>query len=222
MTEIHVSIQNQEAGNGSIESPYSSIQAAYDAVVNLKSCGLLTLPVTIYVHEGVYHIQKALSFRENLPVTIRPFENDQVIIDGGIEITGWEQVTLNKKKVFRAELPEAADVEEINQFYVNGELRQLASVPKAPDFFRVTDTHAWCLWIKNGLDNIFHYNDNDFNPSWYDPQNIWVIMPHLWAEERAKIESVDTESKTIYLQTDMGFQPINDRSEYRFYNVKIL
>ena len=72
MTEIHVSIQNQEAGNGSIESPYSSIQAAYDAVVNLKSCGLLTLPVTIYVHEGVYHIQKALSFRENLPVTIRP------------------------------------------------------------------------------------------------------------------------------------------------------
>ena len=220
MTEIHVSIQNQEAGNGTIESPYSSIQSAYDAVVNLKACGLLTLPVTIYVHEGVYHVQKALSFKENLPVTIRPYQNDQVIIDGGVEITGWKQVTLNKKKVFRAVLPENINPEEINQFYVNGELRQLASVPKAPDFFRVTDEPGSSWYPAEGKENVFHYDGNDFDSSWYDIENILVIMPHLWAEERGKIQSVDTETKTINLCTDMIHSPQNNRSEYRFYNVR--
>ena len=204
MTEFHVSTQGAEWGNGSPENPFNSIQAAYDALAKEKEKGLLSLPATIYVHEGVYYLQKALHFNQNLPVRIRPYEKDNVTIDGGICITDWKQVTLNKKKVFRAALPENINPEEINQFYVNGELRQLASVPKAPDFFRVTDDSEFRFAPIDGKENIFHYDGNNFNPSWYDLQNIWVIMPHLWAEERGKIESADPETKEIRLCSDMS------------------
>lgn len=212
MTELNVSL--------SPDAPYSSIQAAYDAAVAQKTNGTLTCPVTIFVHGGTYHLTKPLQFKEDLPVTIKSFNEEEVIIDGGVEITGWKQVSLNGKRVFRAELPKELDPAEINQLYVNGTLRIPASIPKAPEFFRVTDDMPFTFYPTPENEARFHYDGNDFDPAWYDPQNILVIIPHLWAEERGRIESFDTETKTIYLQSSFCHQPLKSRSEYRFYNVR--
>ena len=211
MTELHVALT---------DAPYSTIQAAYDALVAQKTNGTLTMPAVINVHGGVYRIAKPLLFQEDLPVVIKAFDDEEVIIDGGLEITGWKQTVLNGKKVFRADLPKGLDPVEINQLYVNGVLRSPSCVPKAPDFFRVTDDFPCGFHPTPETDALFHYDGNDFDPSWYDPQNILMIMPHLWAEERARIESFDTETKTIVLQSSFCHQPLKSRSEYRFYNVR--
>lgn len=108
MTELHVALT---------DAPYSTIQDAYDALVAQKTNGSLTMPAVINVHGGVYRIAKPLLFQEDLPVVIKAFDDEEVIIDGGLEITGWKQTVLNGKKVFRADLPKGLDP-------VSGEIRR--------------------------------------------------------------------------------------------------
>lgn len=208
MTELHVSL--------SADAAFTSIQAAYDALVAQKANGTLTFPAVIWVHGGVYRINKALQFQEDLPVTIKAYHNEEVVIDGGVNVSDWKQTVLNGKRVFRADLP----TEEITQLYVNGTLRYPASIPKAPDYFEATDELPFTFYPtpENGVR--FHYDGNDFDPAWYDPQNILIVAPHLWVEDRAKIEAVDTETKTITLQSAFCYQALKGRTIYRFYNVR--
>lgn len=208
MTQLHVSLAP--------DASCSSIQEAYNTLVTMKTNGTLSLPATIYVHKGTYPITKRLLFQEELPVTIQAYKNEEVIIDGGTEITNWKQTTLNGKKVFRAELPDTLDPEDITQLYVNTSLRYPACFPKAPNSFCTAEE----VLSEQDKFSSFLCHKEDFDPHWYDPQNIWVIMPHMWAEERARIRSFDPDKMMLHFQTSFCHIPRKTTSEYRFYNVR--
>jgi hypothetical protein len=64
-------------GSGTLESPYGSIQTA----VNAAAAG-----DTIYLRAGTYapsaNIQVAKNGTRTAPISVRPYQNEKVVIDG--------------------------------------------------------------------------------------------------------------------------------------------
>jgi hypothetical protein len=64
-------------GSGTLESPYGSIQAAVDAAAAGD---------TIFLRGGTYapstNIQVGKSGTRTAPISVRPYQNEKVIIDG--------------------------------------------------------------------------------------------------------------------------------------------
>ena len=162
---------------------YPDIQKAYNRMKNLFACGDLELPAKIIVHEGTYRLTQPLHFSEEFPVTIEAAEGEKPVLSGAMEVTGWKKCKINGVSALRTVLP--PEIKDLPFFYVDGKPAQPARYPKT-DFLRVTDERTGFSTGAYDYDN-FHYEEGDFNPAWYDPQNIRITMTHLWIGEYFKI-----------------------------------
>lgn len=82
-----------ENGDGSMEAPFASFEAAQSKIRELKKNGEYPSGgITVYVREGNYSFKDGLTFtaedsgEENAPVTWRPYINESVKLLGGSEI----------------------------------------------------------------------------------------------------------------------------------------
>ena len=74
---LEIFVSPDGTGSGTLEAPYGDIQSAVDAAAAGD---------TIYLREGTYapssNIQISTSGERTAPITIRPYEDEKVIIDG--------------------------------------------------------------------------------------------------------------------------------------------
>ena len=195
---------------------YPDIQKAYNRMKNLFACGDLELPAKIVVHEGTYRLTQPLHFSEEFPVTIEAAEGEKPVLSGAMEVTGWTKCKINGVSALRTVLP--PEIKDLPFFYVDGKLAQPARYPKT-DFLRVTDERTGFSTGAYDYDN-FHYEEGDFNPEWYDPQNIRITMTHLWIGEYFKIESFDAEERKIVTDSCIRYVAQKANTEYYFSNVR--
>jgi parallel beta-helix repeat protein len=90
------------------DGPFASLPRAQAAVRDLKARGL-TRPVEVVLQAGTYALTEPLVFRpedsgtEACPITYRAADGAEVVISGGVGITGWRE----RGGVWTAPLPEA-------------------------------------------------------------------------------------------------------------------
>ena len=217
--EFHVYQKAPAAGKISPDRVFTDIQAAYDAMVLLHEKGELTQPAKILVHKGTYRLTKPLHFQAAVPISIEAWKSDNVTVSGGMLLTGWTRCKVNGRTVFRAKLPE--NVTELPFFYVNGKAAEPARWPKK-GWLRVTDENLDGDYKPTNRRNFdfFHVGKGDFDPKWYDPQNILIRMIHLWHEENLKFWSYDAETRRITTASGMIVAPQEKNTEYYYANVK--
>lgn len=114
---IYVSSDGDDSGDGTINSPFKTIERAKDAVreINENMKG----DIIVSLRGGTYYLDETLEFSEEdsgsngFYVTYRAYENEEVRISGGNKISGWEKYG----KMWRAKYDGS---EYVRQLYVNG------------------------------------------------------------------------------------------------------
>ena len=82
---FYVSIKGNDQNPGSKEKPFASLDKAKEAV---KKCTKLSMPITVYLREGIYYLSKSFKLEkedgglENAPVIYSAYENETVTIRG--------------------------------------------------------------------------------------------------------------------------------------------
>lgn len=97
---LHVSSQGNDAGNGSAEQPFASLQRARNEIRTRRHSGSLPAgTVEVLVHGGAYHVSRTFSVSEtdsgteSAPVVFRAAPGEQPIFCGGTQLTGWRRLS---------------------------------------------------------------------------------------------------------------------------------
>lgn len=214
-TAIHVSLDGNDGNPGTEAEPLASIQTAYNRLSVLENSHRSG---NIYIHGGVYVLRKPLHFTRNIRVTLQPFGDETVILQGGVPLSGWGTAELNGHPVLRMDLSSLPA--DFNQVYVNGRLCRAASLPKQGGF-KVANHNTRLFPRRNSREGICFRTASDcFNPGWHDPRNIGILMTHYWVDEHLKFASYDAAKREITVQTPFCMLPDADKTEFRFTNVR--
>ena len=123
-SKFYVSPTGSDASSGTQIKPFASIEKAIVAV--RKTPG----PVMIYLLQGTYYLKKPVVFtsdesrKENEPLVITNFNNQEVIISGGAALhLKWEKY---KNGIWKANVKPDLVFDEL---FVNGQLQRMARYP---------------------------------------------------------------------------------------------
>ncbi len=123
-TKFYVSPKGNDANRGTHIKPFASVGKAIAAV--RKTSG----PVVIYLLKGTYYLKKPVIFtsedsrKENEPLSITGFKNQEVIISGGVALNlKWEKY---KNGTWKAIVKPDLIFDEL---FVNGQLQRMARYP---------------------------------------------------------------------------------------------
>jgi len=122
----YVSPTGNDEDPGSQVHPFATIDRAREVARENKN-----KPVTIYVREGVYHLDKPVVFTtddsriQNKSLTLQAYAGEKVIISGARQLSGlqWE---IYQNGILRTPVNEEV---VFDQLFVNGELRLMARYP---------------------------------------------------------------------------------------------
>ena len=93
--EFYVSPDGSNDYPGTSSQPFATLQRARDAIRVLKAGGELKEPVTVFVRQGNYPLEKTLTLgqqdsgTEAAPIVYRACENEKPVLVGGREIKGF-------------------------------------------------------------------------------------------------------------------------------------
>ncbi len=122
----YVSPTGNDENSGSMEQPFATLEKAKETARKEKS-----KPVIIYLREGVYSLDAPVVFtaddsrKQNAPLTLQPYEDENVVISGARQLSGlqWE---VYKDNIVRIPVSEELI---FDQLFVNGELCHMARYP---------------------------------------------------------------------------------------------
>lgn len=212
--EVYVSIEADDEGDGSIESPYNTIEKAQAHVRRLLREGQ-TGDITVCIREGTYYLNRTLRFDNsdshsgNYTVTYKSFEDELVIIDGGKRITGWKPY---KNGIYTAEIPKGMNPHTL---YEDGNRVTIARYPNE-EYNRV-------IMAETAPKRNFIFKEGDI-PVVSKPTElmlyIWPGGPgghYNWSMARPKVTSLDYEKRHVALDRDLIYE-LGTGSRYFAYN----
>ena len=91
-TTFHVSTDGSDAGPGTIDQPFASLERARDAIRSMNEKLQSGRPVTVWIHGGTYRLHQSFrlgnedSGSEQAPIVYRAFGNDEVHLVGGMTL----------------------------------------------------------------------------------------------------------------------------------------
>lgn len=178
---FYVSPEGTDTNPGTIEAPFLSISRAQEEVqkFNRKARG----DIQVFLREGTYRLNEPLVFNQldggskDHKVIYSGFENEQVIVSGGTEITDWE---IKEDGIWVARFTG----DYFRQLYVNGERRTRARHPNTGEYFRVKGfvfKHDELLLDRSEIKN------------WPGFEGIEMILQMHWAECLLRLKSLSTQ-----------------------------
>ena len=204
---FYVSTEGDDANDGSLDKPFRTIQKAVDVMQPGDTC---------YVRGGVYHeeVKPAKSGTEGSPITITNYEDEEVVVSGCKQITGWTKDE-NKEGVWKASMPWTLGEDGCeNQVFIDGNIAWEARYPNIQEGDTMTNfTRAT---TKSGTGFVAGTNkeksqlvDSDLkvftDPHAFDGATIWDVPGAAWTALTSKVETYDPETGTLtYTSTLRG------------------
>lgn len=210
---IYVSLQGDDEWSGTYpqpnethtEGPFRTIERAMEEVRKIKKDGL-NGSITVFLREGNYFLDNFLYFTPqdggdaNHAVRYVAYEGENVVISGGQEIDGWEEVVVNGMTMWVTKLPEVENGKwYFEQLFVNGERRPRPRLPKEGFYWikglpSVTPSTPWDQGQKQ-----FEFYPGDIDANWANLNDVKITAFHFWQSPQFYISSVDTEKNIVHL-----------------------
>lgn len=193
-----VSTTGNDAGPGTKEQPFLTLQRARDAVRALPSNAFKDQDVHVYIEEGTYRLQEPLvlggidSGREGHDVVYSAAPANDPVISGAVQVTDW---TLHDAVlgIYRASVGGYSS----RELYVNGRRAVRARTTSYPPGFLPSFTNG-------GIE----YSTTSLNPiAWRDPalwtnaQNIEAVIVTQWKMMRVPLNAITSLTPTSGLIT---------------------
>ncbi len=156
-------------------------------------------PMTVFLRGGRYEISEPIEFglADSFPVTYRAYPGETPVIDGGTRIEGWRKSKIGETLVWVAEVDaDTLAKSDARQLFVNGRRARRPVLPKEGEF-EIEDTlqGGYNRWGDPGT-NRFRCREGDMQ-QWRNLQDIDIIVPHFWVDERMPIESFDPDTRVV-------------------------
>ncbi len=144
---IYVAQNGNDAGSGSIDSPFATAARAMEEVRKLNKD--MDSDITVYFREGTYRPEDTLRFTEEdggtngYYVNYASYPGETAVISGGIPVTGWNK----QDKLWYADIE---GVDRVGQLYVNDRRAQRARSTEVIDikeFFKLNESN----WRYDGI-----------------------------------------------------------------------
>ncbi|NOK58325.1 MAG: hypothetical protein GFH27_549279n131 [Chloroflexi bacterium AL-W] len=181
----YVAPDGNDSNPGTLEQPFATVAKARDVVRQTK--GTMTGDITIYLRGGTYTLDEALTFDERdsgsggFNVIYTAYQEEQPVISGGQQVTGWAQVSgqLYWKAPFESE--------NFRQLYVNGERRQRA---------RTEEPLIGTAWTYNseGEPNGITFDPSEVPETFVDPANMQYFSAIEWRSFLLPVEGVTSSN----------------------------
>jgi hypothetical protein len=182
MMELYVSPDGDDLNWGNDTHPFKTIERAQEEVQ--INCTDMDGDIIVWIHEGTYRITETLFFNQSdsssngFNIIYRNHNNEEVIISGGVPVTGW---VLGANGIWQA----STSVEDFRQLYVNGS--------------RVTRARGEPTMIISSDGDGHRLSDTSI-ASWGNPQHIEIVYNDIWTLPRIHIQSFSADKKRIYMQ----------------------
>lgn len=206
--EFYVAVDGDDTNPGTRERPFATLHRARDAVRKLKQDNGLTMPVTVLVQGGKYFLDSPLvltdedSGSREFPVIYTSHPGEEVVISGGVKLTGWQR---HKDSILKAKLPPGSwSVSKSRQLTYNGELQIRARLPNFDA--EVNPIIGAYLNIEDaaepGSDTSFEYDEGALPRTWKKPHlaEALVTVAGGWSTNVVPVASVDSEACIVQLQ----------------------
>lgn len=247
-TNFYVSINGNDNNTGSKENPVQSLNKAKE-LVRLQLSENPGKSVIVNIKEGFYNIDAPLVFtseysgNENTQVVFKAVEGEKPVLTGGHDLKNWQLLSDTEKlallpslvrgKIYVADLKAAGihdygDPIEIGnrpELFCNGQLQTLARWPNSGFAYagqargktELKSMHGRGPRTKEG---IFEYLDKR--------HGCWATEPDVclggywywdWAESFQKVEKIDVDKRSIYLEEP--FEGYGYRDSLRYFGLNL-
>ncbi|TDE11144.1 right-handed parallel beta-helix repeat-containing protein [Jiangella asiatica] len=217
-TQVYVSPDGDDAGTGSADQPFQSLERARDAVRELIAGGM-TGDVVVRLGGGTYYLDEPLrlderdSGRDGHQVVYTNEPGERPVVVGGRPINGWHPHT---RDVWRAHVPEVAAGDwTFNQLFVGGERATLARSPNS-GYYRAGSPNPVIAPEDRQLRFRYTQAEAGVVDSIADPRSVQVYVygTRDWFSNTIRLESIDRDDRVATL-TSEALQALNQGSHYR-------
>lgn len=220
-TDLYVSPRGQDAGPGTAERPFATLERVRDAVRALKARGPLTAAVHVHVAAGSYALSRPVEFTPAdsgtpaAPIHYEAQAGTEPVFNGGRTISGWQPA---ENGLWKANIPDvAAGRWYFEQLWVNGQRATRARTPNQ-FFFFVQDVREEVLKRGHGRKperarQTVCLRPADFQASLArvrpgELSDVNFLIYHNWDNTRRFLVSVDA-ARATFLTAGEGMKPWN-------------
>jgi len=236
-TEFYVATTGNDADPGTLQKPFANLEAARDAIRELKHAGPLEEPVTVWVGSGTYYreqcfeLTKEDSGTKETPIVYRACGNERVCLVGGREIpaSSFKPVVdgailerldeAASGKVLQVDLQaqgisnygEPHDLKRYMELFCDHKRMRLARWPNQGFAAYGEEVEAESPHVR------FRYVDKR-SDRWGRAEDIFVngFWRVDWADEIIPVVGLDTEKREITLERNPGYGFSGGRRFYAF------
>ena len=207
ITTIYVSTDGSDDWNGlqaeanrdRTDGPLATFDGARKRVWKMRDQNMTVGVVTVKVQPGTYFFANPLSFETRDKDIVFEADGGEVIIDGSIEVDGFEEGEANGKTCWVASITHLLAGRDMpRSLFVGGERRPRSQYPKTGNLvIEDVPDHKGDSGLFDAAASRFVIKEGDFDPNWRNPSQIEAIVNHLWIEERMPVKEYDPERRMI-------------------------
>ena len=211
MTELYVSVDGNDSGDGSKGSPFASLERARDEVRGLN--GDMSGDIVVHIENGEYTLPDTLTFGEKDGATngykIRYVSDGGAVISGGERLSGFELFD-EENEIYSVKVPKGAD---FRQLYINGE-KMIRSDTEHGYKNRIVGASRFKKdgtlipeWNNNGSDETLEKADYgeiylrscEF-PEFKNPQDVELHIFSAWTKNILRVKSVERDREVAIIR----------------------
>ncbi len=152
--------------------------------------------VTIFVRSGLYFLEKPLSISpDDSGLTVAAFRGEKPILSGGRRITHWSQATVDGRKLWVADMPEAREGKWLfRELWINGQRAVRARHPNKGYFAIAELPDKAAQWTQG--QTRFGFLAGDLK-AWNSITNAEVVAMTRWVESRLPVLAIDESERLV-------------------------
>ncbi len=213
---FHVSPSGSDAGNGSDEQPFATLQRAQQAVRELLASGPQETDIVVLIGDGLYTLDATWTFderdsgRDGHTVHYQAAPGAEPVISGGMAVSGWQAVTNPGIELAPGTTLWKASVApgtETRQLFIDGERATLAETNPIGDATYPLGFRPTLDQLHDAEGNLvsgIQFLPNDANdPNWRDPttwrnvDDITAVLQTQWKMMEVPLADVSAPSPDI-------------------------
>lgn len=185
---IYVSPDGSDTNEGSITSPYQTIEMARDRAAQLAQD--MTGDIVVYLRGGQYYISEPLIFSDEhsgnngYKIIYRNYPNELPVIDGGVPITGWED---EGNGIYSASVDEGMN---FRQLYIDNKRGVRSREPDGNNYYTLNSWIQYSKKLKINKDEI---------ENWNNLNHVEMVIARSYTQNRLRIASFTKDNTYAYV-----------------------